>query len=95
MSWARHKTCCCQYHLHLEFARQAINNMRTDPHGVHKECKCKCKVCGPGQLCVAKENTIKSTSDYWRMVVCQKDESEEWHKHACLMQTCTKCGLKK
>jgi len=52
-------TCCCRYHQDLSDVCDALNNMRRDLQGVHKECMCFCIVC----VVADDSETIQSECD--------------------------------
>jgi hypothetical protein len=79
--------------------REGINNMRDVRRGVHATCTYSCKLCSSNAndddpSCGASEFLYKGITKLWLEVICQKLDTEEWHKYNCLMGECDTCGVK-
>lgn len=89
--------CWCKYHVELDMLREALNAIRDARKGVHSSisCSCSCLVCASSCVdsCCAHLSKCDGVTKLWEQVVCPKGESDEFHKHDCLMGTCPQCGV--
>ena len=90
-------TCCCIYHVQMDFMKVALGLLRDKQRGVHSSssCTCECSVCKgeiPG-ACHAHEAIFKRITLMWESCVCPKGELDVWHKLECLMGECPNCGF--
>jgi hypothetical protein len=74
--------------------------MRTNKHGVHKDCQCDCDMicrglgCEQHQgMCNSHREVYNRLSNLWTSILCEKPELSMWQKRHCLMGTCADYGL--
>jgi hypothetical protein len=81
----KRRNTCCIYHTKINELQLALNQMQTDHNGLHgnlEVCDCACGViCGSdGQSCQASNNVCKGIIQLWEVIVCPKNEFDEWYK---------------
>lgn len=94
-------TCCCRYHQDFSDIKDALNDMRRDLLGVHKDCTCECIVCDAIQVsatimppgCDAHNEVYERLTHLWSSVPCQKGDFDVWYKRECLLGDCSRCGV--
>ncbi len=64
-------------------------------HGKNN-CDCTCSnVCGFINSCDASFALYPSLTTLWQMIVCPKEDEDEWHAKKCFYGQCKHCGIKK
>ena len=87
-------TCCCHDHVQTSELKDGLNSMR---HGtVHQNCVCPCNLCRPvpgATACMAAHATYPGVTTLCQIVLCPKDDTEEYHKLECIQGSCEICGV--
>jgi hypothetical protein len=77
-----------------------LNVMRAT-RNIHNQCVCSCENICISELssmsselsCVAQLTTYNTMTSLWSLILCSKDENDEFHVKECIMKNCHRCDI--